>query len=378
MEVPNIRCAGVRCRLRGALLVRPQRAPPRLLLGQCARGSHTGLALVLLIVLAQAGLASTYFYQNDYFYGHEEAEDDGSGTFEYFDYGGYDEYGYEPYAFEPYGYDFEAYEYEPYGYDFEADGRVGFQEAPAEAVTSRFHYVVPISVAGDVVCAGWMYRDNLVVTAAHCLPDPLELASLEVYVNRYDLADEDWDPSQTYGVTKAVSHPQYDPFTMKHDVAVLLLDGNAGAAHHILHANPANKYDIEEIGEDAHRYCYSGCELALIGWGQPQRTSRALTSYMQRGIVSFKENTECKAAYSSVREVSLDMVCTNAVTTTDSCAGSDGAPLVLADPGMGRDIIVGILSWGDSCTTPGKPAVFASMSDAKPFLEQMSLDLIEG
>jgi len=309
--------------------------------------------LTVLVALAQTRSSLTlYSALSGYYYDNSEY-----GTTQYGDYDKDD------------GYYSGSRDYEDYV--------VEEQNKPAEAVTSRFQYVVSIGVAGSIACAGWMYRDDLVVTAAHCLPEPLDLTSLEVHVKRYVLLlSENWDPSKTYGVTRAVQHPQYDASTLRHDVAVLLLDGAASDTHDIFTALPANSRDLEDIENKQHRYCTSGCELSVIGWGQlALQQSLPMSSHMQRGIANLKALQECNDQYSNVREVSTDMVCTISDSTADSCACSDGAPLVLPASGGDKDIIVGVVSWGGGCTNPGQPIVHASMQDAKPFIEQMSLDL---
>lgn len=283
----------------------------------------------------------------------------------YADYEGYEEYdgyeGYDHHGFQSFASPTPALSgFSPRDVIFQSDG--------GEPVTTpRYGYVVALSKHGTVHCSGWLYMDNLVVTAAHCLPeDETQLASLQVYLGRYELSDEVL-PDQIYGVTAAVKHPNYNDRTNEYDVALVELDDMAGKNHSVFLARLQTEEELLELRNTS--------ELVLLGWGGLgccQNGDSMGSRYLQKGILSHEPREKCNTVFKHVGIAVTDiMVCATGGTFRDACAGDGGAPLIIPGERMERDVVVGVVSWGYDCS-PGRPGVYTSMAKVRNWVEWQS------
>eukprot|EP00191_Tetraselmis_sp_GSL018_P020860 CAMPEP_0177594270 /NCGR_PEP_ID=MMETSP0419_2-20121207/9692_1 /TAXON_ID=582737 /ORGANISM="Tetraselmis sp., Strain GSL018" /LENGTH=283 /DNA_ID=CAMNT_0019085569 /DNA_START=77 /DNA_END=925 /DNA_ORIENTATION=+ len=232
---------------------------------------------------------------------------------------------------------------------------VAAQVTNGTRVTSGYEYVVSIFSYGSLRCGGWVYRPNIIVTAANCVQNSGVMArtrTLSVFAKRYDLS-ADYGVDQSFSVESIATHPGYDSNTKEYDVALLKLDRD-------IEVNPA-KLITADIEEELTR----DSELTVIGWGVDAPNSAVLPGFLQKGTVSWEPLTDCQDKYPK-EIVSSSMVCTRATSSQDACVGDGGGPL-LFEQRVGEARVVGIVSWGQGCATPGKPGVYASMAAARPW-----------
>ena len=61
-------------------------------------------------------------------------------------------------------------------------------------------------------------------------------------------------------------------------------------------------------------------------------------------------------------------MCAGGEEGLDACEGDGGAPLV-CEGASGRWYVVGLVSWGEGCGTPGVPSVYARVSYFSDFID---------
>ena len=62
-------------------------------------------------------------------------------------------------------------------------------------------------------------------------------------------------------------------------------------------------------------------------------------------------------------------MCAGGEEGLDACEGDGGAPLV-CEGASGRWYVVGLVSWGEGCGTPGVPSVYARISYFRDFIDE--------
>lgn len=221
------------------------------------------------------------------------------------------------------------------------------QVAGGDRVNTGFSYTVAISHFGRVICGGWLYSDQIVVTSSHCLP---RFGALTVLTEQYDLS-VDTLPSQEYEVLKAVEHPNYDENANDYDVALLKLDRPVEGD--ILPAKLVGNLTLAELSP--------GTRLTVLGWGTSTADANRPSRYLLSGVVTYEPAEDCQKAYPE-QVITSRMTCTRASNNQDACTGDGGGPLVLLGDGIEQDEVVGIVSWGDGCNIEAKPGVYTSMA----------------
>lgn len=106
--------------------------------------------------------------------------------------------------------------------------------------------VLDIAVRGRVLCSGVLIAPDLVLTAAHCLPQPGGVATIE---------------DVTAGGARVAStriHPSYDPVSGADDVAVARLEEDVEGV------TPLG-WSREALSAQAR-----GAEVRIVGFGEPQ------------------------------------------------------------------------------------------------------------
>jgi hypothetical protein len=176
--------------------------------------------------------------------------------------------------------------------------------------------VVALVTRGQSFCTGTLIARRVVLTAAHCLD---ATAPEEVFFGRVPTAPIDGEVSVPIMVARV--HPYYDPITLAHDVALLLLRADAPAG-----AMPSTPLD-GNIDRDL-----AGARIRLVGFGGGSK---------QMG----------EARLGDVGDLSF------AITADPSqiCDGDSGGPVFIAAGGAER--LAGVSSHGSAdCVRAGTAA----------------------
>ncbi|KAM3512741.1 hypothetical protein MY11210_003615 [Beauveria gryllotalpidicola] len=195
-------------------------------------------------------------------------------------------------------------------------------------------YIVSIQSMGTHICAGTLIRDNVVLTASHCLVDEIARA-LKVVAGSHSVQEG----GVKREVAKGIAHADHDGIKRFNDIALLRL------------RRPFELTDaIRTVDLFQRQQIDAGTNVSIYGWGYtsfPAKQSRAPElQVLDRSIV---DTAACNAAYFEYRgrNVTDNQVCTQA-EGHGACRGDSGGPLVWTDDN-GKEYQVGIVSFGIPC-----------------------------
>ncbi|MFJ9058356.1 S1 family peptidase [Streptomyces sp. NPDC102409] len=201
-------------------------------------------------------------------------------------------------------------------------------------------------------CGGVAIAPTKVLTAAHCLREDVlgaavtDVRDLRVIAGRDELSGPG---GQEISVRSTWVNPGYDPHTNSGDLAVLTLD----------RALPEGDV-IPMAGAGSAAY-EPGTAAAVYGWGDTTGYG-AYASTLRAATVRVLPDSECVRAYPGGTQGAYDassMLCAGETAGgRDACQGDSGGPLVA------RGSLVGLVSWGSGCGSPGSPGVYTRVSAA--------------
>jgi trypsin len=189
------------------------------------------------------------------------------------------------------------------------------------------------------VCAGALIARRWVLTAAHCVFNlarrwPVDSA-LYVLTDTSRLAE----PGPKFAVLRIVVHPQFDPRTLKNDVALLQIaagDQSAPLTPIQLEGPPPR----DQVGEIAN----------IFGWGITNASiavrqnveSLQLLQVAVRGKICFTA-----ANFPQLKDSGI-FCASSLLNFHDTCYRFGGGPIVLYDQ-AGNRYLAGIVSWAARC-----------------------------
>ncbi|MFJ6944852.1 trypsin-like serine protease [Streptomyces wuyuanensis] len=209
---------------------------------------------------------------------------------------------------------------------------------------------------GSYFCGGVVIAPTKVATAAHCVKGIKWYQDGAVVVGTDQMPTERTDGSWDFhggtllGAYRQWNHPQYSPYTIDNDVAVLTLTASVPSTIKPLPLAQPTDSALYQAGNDGKVY----------GWGRTSSTNpNSASQTLKVADADIVSDTSCAAAYPD-GFIKGHMVCAGAPPTGDdatsetTCNGDSGGPLVVGGK------LAGIVSWGDeNCSAAGKYGVYA-------------------
>jgi len=194
-------------------------------------------------------------------------------------------------------------------------------------------------------CGGTLIRDNVVVTAAHCVST--DASKYEVRIGDHNLLKGKIGPrEETVGISKIYRHENYKTNPPTNDIALLILNKKVKIGGQVQTAC------LPSTPVDVNAKCYAS------GWGTLEEGGRGQPAVLKEVELPLLTNAKCKEGNGN--GITDDMICAGYEEGgKDACQGDSGGPLVCRIPGTDRMELRGITSWGFGCARENKPGVYA-------------------
>ncbi|XP_070140488.1 transmembrane protease serine 9-like [Drosophila kikkawai] len=222
---------------------------------------------------------------------------------------------------------------------------------------ARHPYIVSLRYRRDVEdsykheCAGVIYSEHVLLTAAQCLHNLAAETKLLAVVGANTRTGPD---GIIYPVANWTHHKNFDYYTADYDIGVLFLDTPLNLSH----------FGISKVGIRPERPAV-GRLATVAGWGYREEWGPS-SNNLEQTQVPVVGTEQCNEIYGA-GEVTERMICAGYVTEggSDACQGDTGGPLVIDNQ------LVGLVSWGRGCARPNYPTVYTYVASFLAWIEEI-------
>jgi trypsin len=205
-------------------------------------------------------------------------------------------------------------------------------------------------------CGGTLYNGNTIITAAHCIDGAGGVeGQWTAKIHRHDLKKSDAEEDgKTFNVVKIVLHPQYNATSSVNDIAIWKIDASEGKRTNV-------EIDDGTIGKETDTL------LTAIGWGHTYFGGSGSNKLLEVRVPIF-DIDNCAANHGNTIDKEKQICAGYPEGGKDTCQSDSGGPLFKYE--NGKQILVGITSFGRGCANPNTPSVYTRASNYVQWIKQ--------
>ncbi|XP_051530997.1 serine protease 27-like [Myxocyprinus asiaticus] len=213
------------------------------------------------------------------------------------------------------------------------------------------------------VCGGNVIKENWILSAAHCFPNPNDISSYIIYVGWQQM--QGWNPDETsHSIRRVVVPLGYTNSQLGQDIALVELASSVVWTEHIQPVSlPTASAEFS-----------SDMRCMITGWGDIRDwVTLQGVGPLQELQVPIIDSKTCQDMFlknpTENIDIRYDMMCAGFQEGgKDSCQGDSGGPLV-CQVSDGSWVQAGIGSFGFGCDKPNRPGVYAKVSSFANYIQ---------